>query len=190
MLLLAADLLQVKHAELVLHSVRRLICGAKLTEVSSLEEPLLKKEKKKKAPLTTKLQEEHINNNPSLCRQTGHQNLTLSKLNTKKTKKLGWTLVSTLLRDYKYGFNVWSLQFKKKLSSTFFCNYTNLKWTFYSLRISEAQTEVFTEFKDAIQKWKQNQPTKNSSDINISSNCIFPCSSHLLLQGFLHCLIL
>lgn len=113
MLLLAADLLQVKHAELVLHSVQRLICGAKLTEVSSLEEPLLKKEKKKKAPLTTKLQEEHINNNPSLCRQTGHQNLTLSKLNTKKTKKLGWTLVSTLLRDYKYGFNVWSLQFKK-----------------------------------------------------------------------------
>lgn len=78
----------------------------------------------------------------------------------------------------------------KKIIVYVFCNYTNLKWTFYSLRISEAQTEVFTEFKDAIQKWKQNQPTKNSSDINISSNCIFPCSSHLLLQGFLHCLIL
>lgn len=140
MLLLAADLLQVKHAELVLHSVRRLICGAKLTEVSSLEEPLLKKEKKKKAPLTTKLQEEHINNNPSLCRQTGHQNLTLSKLNTKKTKKLGWTLVSTLLRDYKYGFNVWSLQFKKKLSSTFFAitqilNEHFIHWGFLKLKL-------------------------------------------------------
>lgn len=138
MLLLAADLLQVKHAELVLHSVRRLICGAKLTEVSSLEEPLLKKEKKK-APLTTKLQEEHINNNPSLYRQTRHQNLILSKLNTKKAKKLGWTLVSTLLRDYKYCFNVWSLQFKKK-SSTFFTitqilNEHFIHWGFLKLKL-------------------------------------------------------